>query len=194
MLFERRLREGIHDGSITLAFRRWRRLQATVGRRYRTGLDLVEVVAIDEVGLASISPEDAGRAGYGSIEELSADLRGDAALPLYRLELRRLDEPDPRTTLASSSELSEDDVAEIARRLARLDRGGEWTLSTLRLIAARPGTRAADLAVELGREKEWLKASILKLKNLGLTISLATGYRISPRGAAYLEALDRPKR
>jgi len=42
MLFERRLREGIHDGSITLAFRRWRRLQATLGGRYRTGLDLVE--------------------------------------------------------------------------------------------------------------------------------------------------------
>src|SRR5262249_59043516 len=102
MLFERRLREGIHDGSVTLAFRRWRRLQATVGGRYRTGLDLVEVVAVDEVGLASISPGDAGRAGDGGIEELRADLRGDAALPLYRLELRRSADPAPRPLLAPS--------------------------------------------------------------------------------------------
>src|SRR5262249_34018480 len=128
MLFERRLREGIHDGSITLAFRRWRRLQATVGGRYRTGLDLVEVVAIDEVGPASISPGDAGRAGYGGIEELRADLRGDAALPLYRLELRRLDDPDPRTTLATSSEISEKDAAEVARRLARPGTAGRGTV------------------------------------------------------------------
>src|SRR5262249_14048854 len=120
MLFERRLREGIRDGSITLAFRRWGRLQVAVGGRYRTGLDLVEVVAVDEVALASISPRDARRAGYGSVDELSTDLRGDAGLPLYRLELRRLDEPDPRETLAASAEISEQDAAEIARRLARL--------------------------------------------------------------------------
>jgi len=157
MLFERRLREGIRDGSITLAFRRWRRVQVTVGGRYRTGLDLVEVVAIDEVRLASISTVDARRAGYDSVEELSADLRGDARLQLYRLELRRLDEPDPRKTLAASAEIWEQDAAEIARRLARLDEDGAWTLSTLRLIAARPGTRAADLAFELGCENEWLK-------------------------------------
>jgi hypothetical protein len=50
------------------------------------------------------------------------------------------------------------------------------------------------LALELGREKEWLKGSVRKLKNLGLTISLGTGYRISPRGAAYLEAGDRLRR
>src|SRR5262245_52684019 len=91
MQFERRLREGIHDGSITLAFRRWRRSQVTVGRRYRTGLDLVEVVSLDEVDPASISAADARRAGYASVEALRTDLRGDGALPLYRIEFRRLD-------------------------------------------------------------------------------------------------------
>jgi hypothetical protein len=31
---------------------------------------------------------------------------------------------------------------------------------------------------------------VRKLKNLGLTISLEVGYRLSPRGAAYLAAID----
>src|SRR4030095_7293788 len=58
----------------------------------------------------------------------------------------------------------------------------------------RPGTRAADLALELGREEEGREGSVRKLKNLALTISLGTGYRISPCGAAYLEAGDRLRR
>jgi len=33
-----------------------------------------------------------------------------------------------------------------------------------------------------------LKLHIRRLKELGLTISLAVGYRLSPRGAAYLAA------
>src|SRR5215813_5031212 len=40
--FERRLRDGIHDGSITVTFRRWRRSQVVAGGRYRTGIDMVE--------------------------------------------------------------------------------------------------------------------------------------------------------
>lgn len=43
MLLERRLRDGIHNGSITVMFRRWRRCQVLAGGRYRTGLDLIEV-------------------------------------------------------------------------------------------------------------------------------------------------------
>ena len=40
----------------------------------------------------------------------------------------------------------------------------------------------------LDREKEPFKLDVRKLKNLGLTLSLSVGYRISPRGAAYLRA------
>lgn len=53
-------------------------------------------------------------------------------------------------------------------------------------VAEQPGRRAGDLAEALGRDKESLELDIRKLKNLGLTHSLETGYRISPRGAAYL--------
>ena len=61
-------------------------------------------------------------------------------------------------------------------------------------IAARPGVRAADLAQAFGRETQPFKLDVRKLKNLGLTISLQTGYRLSPRGEAYLRHRRLPLR
>ena len=66
----------------------------------------------------------------------------------------------------------------------------------LGVIAERPATRAPDLAVELGRETAPFKADVRKLKELGLTESLERGYRLSPRGRAYLAGrpVTRPDR
>jgi DNA-binding IclR family transcriptional regulator len=86
-----------------------------------------------------------------------------------------------------------DDLAALRQRLARLDkasRHGAWTLTTLRLIAKRPGTRAADLAAGLRLEKAAFKRDVRKLKELGLTESLDIGYRLSPRGRALLHHLE----
>ena len=58
----------------------------------------------------------------------------------------------------------------------------------LEVIAARPATRAADLAEQFGRETLPFKTDVRKLKNLGLTESLEVGYRLSPRGTAFLAA------
>jgi uncharacterized protein with von Willebrand factor type A (vWA) domain len=93
--------------------------------------------------------------------------------------------------LAQADGLAPDDLAELDTRLARLDRAsrhGAWTRPTLQLIARRPAVRAGDLADELGRERLPFKADVRKLKNLGLTLSLDVGYRLSPRGEAYLRA------
>ena len=46
--------------------------------------------------------------------------------------------------------------------------------------------RAGDLADALGRERLPFKADVRKLKALGLTESLPIGYRLSPRGEAFL--------
>jgi hypothetical protein len=189
MLFERRLREGIRQGTITVAFRRWRRRQVTAGHRYRTGIDLIEMSSVDIVAPSSVTHADARRAGYDSVQALLAELRGGPDLPLYRLTFRRVDEPDPRAVLAADDALAPADVDDIGRRLALLDRsaaGAPWTLATLRAIDAHPALRAADLAAILGQERDRLKLRVRSLKNLGLTVSLATGYRLSPRGAAYL--------
>jgi hypothetical protein len=97
MLFERRLREGLHDGSISMAFRRWQRRQVVSGGRYRTGLDMVQV----------------------------------------------------------------DSVAVV------------------------------DPAESLGLEKAVFKRSVRNLEGMGLTLSLRAGYRLSPRGEAYLRLSGR---
>src|SRR5262249_14986794 len=152
-----------------------------------TTIGQVDVVAIDEVALADITEDDAAHAGYPSVAALTKDLRGDPSDPIYRIELRAVHEADPRDLLAADGELDDEAPAEIDRRLHRLDRAstrGPWTRATLRQLSARPGVRAPDLAAEVGLETAPYKLDVRKLKALGLTISLAVGYELSPRGAA----------
>jgi hypothetical protein len=187
--FEQRLRDGIHSGAIVLAFRRWKRSQVVPGHRYRTGIDMVEVASVDVVEPSSVDAAQAREAGYTSAGELLADLRGDPALPLYRIRLRRIGGPDPRDELARAASLTEADVASIAARLARMDRSngrGPWTGAVLALIAERPGVVSTVLAEAMGWERQDFKLHVRRLKELGLTLSLDVGYRLSPRGASYL--------
>lgn len=194
MLVSPRLAPGIADGSITLLFRRWRRLQVVAGHRYRTAAGMIRVDAVDAVEPAAISEADAARAGYGSAGDLVADLRGPDTATTYRLAISPVPGPDPRDVLAASDHLTPDVVEQIDSRLDRLDRAssyGPWTAATLAVIAERPAVRAADLAAAFGRETQPFKLDVRKLKALGLTQSLEVGYRLSPRGTAYLRETKR---
>jgi hypothetical protein len=151
---------------------------------------IIEVDDVREVDPARISKADARRAGFPDAESLVAQLRGDDDLPVYRIAFHVVDEPDPRSVLAASAELTTADRDAIQTRLDRLDRAsrtGPWTRAVLEVIAAQPATRAADLAAGFGRETQPFKNDVRKLKNLGLTESLEVGYRLSPRGRAFLE-------
>ena len=91
--------------------------------------------------------------------------------------------------LAPSLQHRVDTTLAWVRRLERLDRAsrnGPWTRSALAIIDRRPGVRAAELAHELGRETPAFKRDVRKLKELGLTESLPTGYRLSPRARALM--------
>ena len=57
----------------------------------------------------------------------------------------------------------------------------------LKLIKKQPETLASKLAEAAGFEKQWFKSNVRKLKELGLTESLAVGYCLSPRGSAFLD-------
>lgn len=189
MLFEQRFWAPIAAGGVTVTFRRWKRRQVVAGHRYRTAAGIIEVSALDVVTTDAITSADARAGGYPSRAALIADLRGTPDLDLYRVRFHLVDEPDPREVLAATEALSDAEVTELDRRLARLDQAsshGAWTLAVLRLIEAHPEVRAGDLADEHGQERLAFKADVRKLKNLGLTISHGVGYSLSPRGVAYL--------
>jgi hypothetical protein len=194
VLVERRAREGIFDGSVTVLVRRWRRPQATAGGVYRTAAGRIAVDEVTEIDPATLTDSDAHAAGYATADALRAALRGTDGDPVYLLRVRPADGPDPRAELAAEDDLTPAEVAELDRRLDRLDRAsgaGPWTVSILAAIRAEPGRRAGDLAAAAGREMLPYKADVRKLKALGLTISLPIGYRLSPRGEAYLRATTR---
>jgi hypothetical protein len=187
--FEQRLRDGIDSGAIVLAFRRWKRSQVVPGHRYRTGTGMAEVESVDVVEPSSVDAAQAREAGYASVGELLADLRGDPALPVYRIRLHRVDEPDPRDELARAASLTQADVTAITARLARMDRAssrGPWTGAVLALIADRPAVVSTVLAEAMGWERQDFKLHVRRLKELGLTLSLDVGYRLSPRGESYV--------
>jgi hypothetical protein len=189
MLFSQSFWAGMRDGDVTVTIRRWKRRQAIAGHRYRTGAGIIEVHEVDVIGEADITDADARASGFPSAAVLVAELRGTPDLPLYRVRFTMATGPDPRAELAATADLSAEDRAEIDRRLARLDKAskiGPWTHDVLALIAARPEVRAGDLADVLGRERLDFKLDVRKLKALGLTISFPVGYRLSPRGQAYL--------
>ena len=77
----------------------------------------------------------------------------------------------------------------VSERQDRWDAATEpWTRRYLALIAANEAVRAPDLAERVGLDVPRFKRRIRQLKGLGLTISLDVGYRLSPRGRAYLSA------
>ena len=189
MLLPPKVAAGVADGTVTLAFRRWRKQDVKTGATFRSSAGVIRVGAVAVVDPDRIADEDAVLAGHADAESVRRRLAGDPAWPTYRVELGWAGE-DPRLALREEVDLGEEDVAAIDARLERLDRAsthGPWTMQTLDLIRRRPHTRAPDLAAEMGRERDPFKIDVRKLKNLGLTISHPVGYELSPRGLAYLE-------
>jgi hypothetical protein len=187
MLLRRHILSGIHDGTITLAFRRWRRPTVRAGGTLLTAIGQLHITAVSVVAEDDITEADAKHAGYSGRDELLYDLNQRNDGTLYRITFGTL-VADPRLALRASVP----DKAELVALRVRLDQmdarteSGAWTRSVLSLIASHPGTRAEDLAGRIGMEKLPFKARVRKLKALGLTESLEVGYRLSPRGEAIL--------
>lgn len=185
MLFRQEFLDGIRAGTISLAFRRWRRPTVRPGGTLLTAVGQLRIGAISRVSEADISSEEARRAGFASREDLLAELNRRPSGDIHRIEIAGL-RPDPRIDLRETVP-DVDDRGEILLRLDRLDKrgtNGAWTRRTLDIIAAHPGVRAGDLCGFVGMEKEAFKLNVRKLKNLGLTESLGTGYKLTPRGEA----------
>jgi hypothetical protein len=183
VLFTQRFWPGLADGTITTAFRRWKRPTVKAGGTLHSpggvlGIDEVALIEPDE-----ITDTDAHTAGYASRHEALAELRPNG--DLYRIRFHRIGD-DPRNDLRQRDDLDAEGVAALLRTIGRL----EWAIPTLRLIAERPGTVSTDLAASLGMDRARFKQRVRRLKTLGLTESLEIGYRLSPRGQSFLPRID----
>lgn len=221
MLLPNRIAEGVRDGTITLAFRRWERPRVKVGGTQLTSAGIVRFDAVEEVfGPEELTEDDARAAGVPDVAALRRLLQlpfpeersGERANPsgsrtaaparrgpraskggehVYRVRLSWVGE-DPRIALREQVPDAAE-LAQIAAAVAKLDtsrRSGAWTRPILEWIRDHPGVISTELAALLGREVAPMKADIRRLKALGLTESLRVGYRLSPRGRAYLESLE----
>jgi hypothetical protein len=193
MLFPKRVWDGLVDGSVTVAFRYWRRPAVKTSGTQMTPVGVLAIDAVERVAMRAITPADARAAGYDTRAALVADLARyrRPGTALYRIAFHHAGE-DPRRALREDDRVGARELQEIGARLARLDRSsrhGPWTRAVLELIRDNPATLAADLARPRGRETLHFKADVRKLKTLGLTESLRVGYRLSPRGRAVLRRL-----
>jgi hypothetical protein len=186
MLFRRDILEGIAEGRVTLAFRRWRRAAPASGSSLRSPVGVLRLDRVTVVDEGDITPDDVRRTGL-SVDELRASLTGEGTL--LRIELR-LAGDDPR--IALRQRLPEQlELGEIVARLARIDAASAqpWTTRYLQLIGDRPGIVSRVLARQVNAAVPPFKRRVRQLKELGLTESLEVGYRLSPRGRAVLDRL-----
>jgi hypothetical protein len=188
VLLNRDTADGIANGSITLVLRRWDVPRAKAGGTQRTPAGTIRIDAVTEYpGSHRVTAAQARAAGYPDANSAQKDLDRRPARHTYAIAVSYL-APDERPELASDDQLSDADVDTISKRLQRWDTAAEapWTRQYLTMIAANEAVRAPDLAVRVGLDTPRFKRRVRQLKGLGLTISLDVGYRISPRGRAFL--------
>jgi hypothetical protein len=186
MLFKRAIPTKVGAGEVSVAFRRWTKPSVKAGGFLVTSVGRLAIDEVRPVREADITEAAARLAGEASRADLMAALAKGKG-ELHRVAFH-LEGEDPRSSLREAGQLSATDRAALRQRLARMDGEAPWTKLFMDLIAAHPGRRAGDLATMAGLERLEFKARVRRLKALGLTLSLETGYRLSSRG----EALRRP--
>ncbi|HET9442008.1 MAG TPA: hypothetical protein VFO65_01725 [Acidimicrobiales bacterium] len=187
MLLPRDLWPGVADGTVTVAFRRWRRPSVKAGGTLQSPVGLLAIDELTAITVDEVTDADARAAGHADRAEAIAALRPDGRL--YRVRFHRAGD-DPRVELRRRTELDAGELAELERALARLD----WAVPVLSLIAEHPATVSTELAGRLQLERAPFKQRVRRLKALGLTESLDVGYRLSPRGQVVLAHLRGARR
>jgi hypothetical protein len=184
MQFQHQFKEKIRRGEIRLSLRKWRKPQVKIGGRYNLApKGAIEVTSLVTLGADEVTTSLAHKAGFEDAATLLTYLKADAADTLYRIDFKYLgDQPVNRPDTHTLSIADAQALVEKLNTMDKRSRHGPWAVAVLKLIGDQPESRSADLAAQLGMEKEVLKPNIRRLKKLGLTISLETGYRLSDRG------------
>jgi hypothetical protein len=191
VLLNRATAAGIADGSITVVLRSWDSSRAKPGGTQRTPAGTIRIDNVKEYrGDYRVTAAQARAAGYPDAASAQGALDRRPAKHVYVIKVSYLG-ADERPALAADDALSDGDVASISERLSRFDAAstsGPWTRRYLELIRDNEAVRAPELAAHEGLDVPRFKRRVRQLKGLGLTISLDVGYRISPRGKAFIRA------
>lgn len=200
LLFQKRFHAGIVDGAVRLTFRLWEKPHVKVGGRYRVHpIGVVEVNAVDSVTVRDITDPEAKAGGFQSRDELLAYMAPVAKTPLkpttpvFRVGFVHGGDGD-RVAIALETDLTEEALADLVKRVGRLEREGKWVRKVMELIDKHPRVAASQLAKKLKRETEPFKIDVRKLKKLGLTQSFEVGYEVSPRGQTFLALTAKKKK
>ncbi|MBO6637396.1 MAG: winged helix-turn-helix domain-containing protein [Roseitalea sp.] len=188
MLIKRDVLDRIVTGEVDCAFRSWKRPTVRAGGRLRTAVGELAINDVSAVDADTLTDEDAGKAGYPSVDALKADLPTGPDRNLYRIALRYRG-ADARVALRDDDEMPDHACAALLDELAHMDARAkipQSSLVTLSLIKRRPERPAVELAAEIGMDKLPFKRHVRRLKERGLTESMAVGYRLSPRGERLL--------
>lgn len=143
MLFAGSDRDGVAEGRITTAYRRWSEARVVEGRIYRTNAYRIEIESVREVNPDLIADNDADviAADRQNAKDVRRRLRGNDDWPTFLVKFHLVEGPDPREELAASADFSPEELEDLKARLAKLDelsRHGAWTTDTLRLIQSKP--------------------------------------------------------
>lgn len=193
MLFKQKHLDGIKAGTISLAFRKWKKLAVSAGSLVKTSVGVIKIISVKEISLHQITDSEANKAGFSTAHSLIQLLENQKEGMIYKIEVA-FDSEEPQSELEENVMLDDDEFESIKAALDHLDKFskvGKWTTKTLQAIHENPKMKAADLAVKAKKEKEWLKLNIRKLKALGLTISHEPGYTLSSKGREYLRAISK---
>ena len=74
MLLKQETLSGIESGSITVAFRRWRRPTVKAGGTLLTSIGQLAVETVEVVNLEEITEKEAAAAGFSSLASLQSKL------------------------------------------------------------------------------------------------------------------------
>jgi hypothetical protein len=94
MMFAKRLRDGVRDGSITCTVRIWQSPRVKVGGRYPIGGGHVVVDSIREVTLNDVTDDLARRSGFEGVGDLLDVARHGSGTNVYLIEFHYVPDGD----------------------------------------------------------------------------------------------------
>ena len=196
MLFKQEFHQRIVDDTITTTYWWWKTARVKVGNTYRLNSEgVVKVDGIRSLAMSDISEYEAQVSGFESREALIAQMTQPRTIgedsSICRVAFHYMS-PDRNPFVDVSDDVTTDELGALIQRLQKMDsrdRSGSWTAQTLTLIDANPIVASSQLAPTAGMETKTFKATVRKLKRLGLTISYETGYGLTSLGSRVLSSI-----